>query len=418
MGVDVVYFDYWTRGIRHFSKIDVDVKACGLNSLLVHLGSQRGESLQKDQIISGVKCTDLVCYGNDLVTMLKAERPKVVLLLNNQTEDKIIIRACRTLGIKTVFLMHGVLTPQDKLDETAKLVDSAFGATDRMSRIPKYMRLFRQYLSAAIISRLRDALDYEIYLYFIRQALSPGGNLAGRWKYRDSCTDLALVYSEEDKQLFCSCFGYPEDRVKVVGNYNLDDLHAVHQSQFTSAYKVGSSKYCVYVENGFSDPKYTVTGWTEDLVADEVESLADICGEFGYKMILKLHPSSDYSTLVQRTSDCNNIDTVLHCDLGELIAGADFVVGQSSSVLMMAAAVQKPVVILDLPPLGLKITTYADRKMGVIVKSLPEFRTLLCEVHDGRSPFPGQLDVAEQFIGPFDGKASSRISSIVISLAL
>jgi len=417
MPVDVLYFDYWTRGIRHFTKIDIDVKACGLNSLLVHLGSQRGEPLQNDQIISGVKCIDLAFYDNDLVEMLMAERPKVVLLLNNQTEDKIIIRACRHFGIKTIFLMHGVLTPQDKLDETAKLVDSAFGVTDRMSRIPKYLRLFRQYLNAAILARLRDVLDYEIYLYFARQALSPGGNLAGRWKYRDSCADLALVYSEDDKQLFCSCFGYREDQINVVGNYNLDDMHAVHQRHLTSASKGGSSKYLVYVENGFSDPKYTVTGWTEDLVADEVEGLADICGEFGYKLILKLHPSSDYSTLVERATDHANIETVLHCDLAELIAGADFVVGQSSSVLMMAVAVRKPVVILDLPPLELKITTYADRKMGVLVKSLDEFRTVLCEAHDGRLSFSGQSEVAERFIGPFDGKASSRISDIVISLS-
>lgn len=417
MTVDVVYFDYWTRGIRHFTKIDVDVKASGLNSLLVHLGSQRGELLRSDQIISGIKCADLAFYGNELVKMLMAERPKVVLLLNNQTEDKIIIRACRHLGIKTVFLMHGVLTPQDKLDETAKLVDSAFGATDRISRIPKYLRLFRQYLRAAMLGHLNAVLDAEIYLYLARQALSPGGNLAGKWKYRDSCTDLALVYSEEDKQLFSSCFGYREDQIKVVGNYNLDDLHAVHQRHLTSVSKVGSRKYVVYVENGFSDPKYTVTGWTEYLVADEVESLADVCGEFGYKLILKLHPSSDYSTLVERVADHANIEAVLHCDLGELIAGADFVVGQSSSVLMMALAVRKPVIILDLPPLELKITTYADRKMGVLVKSLAEFRTLLREVQDGRLPFSGQSEVAERFIGPFDGKASRRISDIVISLA-
>jgi hypothetical protein len=313
--------------------------------------------------------------------------------------------------------MHGVLTPQDKLDETAELVDSAFGTADRVSRLPKYMRLFSQYLGAAMLGHLNTVFDPDIYLYFVRQAVSPGGNRAGRWKYRDSCADLALVYSEEDKQLFSSCFGYQDDHVTVVGNYNLDDLHAVHQRHSTSIPKSDSDKYIVYVENGFSNPKYTVAGWTEDLVADEVDGLAGICREFGYKLILKLHPSSDYSTLVERVADHANIETVLHCDLGELIAGADFVVGQSSSVLMMALAVRKPVVILDLPPLELKITTYADRKMGVMVKSLDEFRTLLCEVRDGRSPFAGQSEGAERFVGPFDGKASRRIADIVISLA-
>lgn len=417
MAVDVIYFDYWTRGIRHFAKIDVQVKTCGLNSLLVHLGSQRGEPLQKDQIVSGISCADLAYYGNDLVKMLRAERPKVVLLLNNQTEDKIIIRACRNLGIKTVFLMHGVLTPKDKLEETAMLVDSAFSAGDRINRIPKYLRLFRQYLSAASLGGLATVFDAEIYLYLIRQAISPGGNLAGKWRYRDSCADLALVYSEEDKQLFASCFGYREEHIQIVGNYNLDDLYATHQRHLASDSSGQSSKYLVYVENGFSDPKYTVTGWTEDLVADEVERVAAVCAEFGYKLILKLHPSSDYSTLVERVSDHAHIEAVLHCDLGELIAGAAFVVGQSSSVLMMALAVRKPVVILDLPPLDLKITTYADRKMGNVVKSLDEFRTLLQGVQLGALPFARQAEVAQRFIGPFDGQASQRISDIMVSLA-
>lgn len=416
MAVDVIYFDYWTRGIRHFIKIDNEVKEAGLRSLLVHLGSQRGEPLQIDRDISGIRCKDIALYGSDLVAMLNVERPKLVLLLNNQTEDKIIVRACRNLGIKTAYLMHGVLTPKDKLEETAQLVDSAFGATDRINRIPKYIRLFRQYMHAAKLGSLSAVFDFEIYLYFARQAFSPGGNLAGKWKYRDSCADLALVYSKEDRDLFCSCIGYHEDRIIIVGNYNLDDLYAVFKRQPSCDTALNLTKYVVYVENGFSDPKYTVSGWTESLVADEVESLANVCRQFSYKLVLKLHPSSDYSTLLDRVSDHENIDIIRHCDLGELIGGADLVVGQSSSVLMMALAARKPVVILDLAPLKLIITTYADRNMGVVVKSLAEFQKALSETKDGLSPCFVQTEAVERFIGPFDGNASKRISDIVISL--
>ena len=200
MSTDILYFDYWTRGVRHFSNVDLRLKASGLNTLLVHLGSQRGEALEENPIISGIRCVDLKSYGNNLVSMLLAERPKVVLLLNNQTEDKIIVRASRRLGIKTVFLMHGILTSCEKRHQGAQLVDSAFGLTARLVRIPKYIRLFLHYLSAAMLHGWQDVFDAEIYLYFIRQAISPGGNLVGKWTYIDSCADLALVYSEEDKE--------------------------------------------------------------------------------------------------------------------------------------------------------------------------------------------------------------------------
>lgn len=420
MTVDVMYFDYWTRGIRHFSKIDDFVRAAGLSSLLVHLGSQRGELAETDQIISGVKCADISFYDSNLVTMLQTEKPRVVLLLNNQTEDKIIIRACRNMGIKTVFLMHGVLSTKDHIDQGVKIIDSAFGISDRLNRLPKYVRLFRQYVRAAMTNDVADSLDHEIYLYLLRQAISPGGNLLGKWIYKDSCADFALVYSENDRVLFASKFGYSEDRVDVVGNYNLDDLYYVHELKSNTKETVASvsGNYIVYVENGFSDPKFTVSGWTEDLVADEVEGLASVCEDLGYQLILKLHPSSDYSTLVERVAQNKIIKTVLHCDLAELIVGSFCVLGQSSSVLMMALAVRKPVIILDIPPLDLKGTFYKDQNLGLVVKSIEEFREVLllqnCDRDFRLSCSSSSLD---SFIGVFDGKASQRIANNVISLA-
>ena len=109
MTTDVVYFDYWTRGIRHFSSIDPILKSHGYKTILMHTGSLRGEKVVSDQNISGINCLDLCFFDNNPVTMLLSLRPRVVLLLNNQTEDRIIVRACRNLGIKTVFLMHGTL---------------------------------------------------------------------------------------------------------------------------------------------------------------------------------------------------------------------------------------------------------------------------------------------------------------------
>ena len=417
MTVDVVYFDYWTRGIRHFVKIDQNIKARGLSSLLVHLGSQRGEPLQVNQELNGIQCADIARYDGSLMRMLKKERPKVVLLLNNQSEDKIIVRACRYLNIKTVFLMHGVLTPEDKLHETADLVDSAFSIKDRVRRIPKYIRLLLQYLEAALLGGMRNIFDREIYAYFARQAYSPGGNLAGKWKYRDSCADIALVYSEEDRNLFVSCFGYDTESILVVGNYNLDELFEKNLSYRDDVTLSGDArKNVVYIENGFADPKYTVRGWSEDLVADEVENISRVCADFGYKLKLKLHPSSDYSTLIERLSRNRNVEIIKHCDLAELIVQVDIVLGQSSSVLMMALAVGKPIFILDIHPLNLKITTYADRGFGEITSSLDKLRDLLSKRDDAYSASAcPDADKVGQFIGPFDGQSSNRISSVIMS---
>jgi CDP-glycerol glycerophosphotransferase (TagB/SpsB family) len=257
-------------------------------------------------------------------------------------------------------------------------------------------------------------VDIDIYLYFLRHAISPGGNMTGVWKYSDSCADLALVYSDEDRDLFSLCYGYQTDQIKVVGNYNLDDLYTLSAEKNQNTKVKDANKNVVYIENGFSDPKYPIPGWTEDLVADEVENLADVCADYEYKLIIKLHPSSDYSILLERLAKHKNIQVMLHCDLDRLIANADVVIGQSSSVLMMAIAAGKILGILDIPPLGLQITTFLDREMGMPIRCIEDFRAILNKTkHKSIKPLKPNK-IIDQFIGPFDGNATRRISETII----
>src|SRR6267154_19482 len=224
--LDVLFFDYWTRGIRHFSRIKEGLERKGLTSLLLHLGSTRGENVAREEVIDGVLCRDITFYGNSIVKALIEEKPKLVLLLNSQTEDKIIVRAARALGIKTVFLMHGVLAGGDDLNSVSALIDSAFGLKTKLKRIPKYARLYLQYLNAARLQSISSVCDSEIHLFFLRIMMSPGKTFTNVWRYTDSVANLAFVYSDDDKKLFVENNGYKPENIRVVGNYNLDMLYS------------------------------------------------------------------------------------------------------------------------------------------------------------------------------------------------
>lgn len=415
MSEKIIYFDYWTRGIRHFADIDKYLRRQNCETLLVHLGSQRGEPIQEPHEIQGIRARDIALYRGSLVTMLMRERPDIVLLLNNQTEDRILIRACRHLGIRTVYLMHGILTPKEALSDAQALVDSAFGVRERLRRGPRYMRLLVEYMRAATLQSLAGLLDREIYTYFMRQAISPGGNLLGAWKYRDSCADMALLYSEIDRELVVSCMGYEAKDTVIVGNYNLDTLMQRLLARQQPPAAASLERNVVYIENGFSDPKYPIPGWTEDLVADEVIGVANVCNELGYRLTLKLHPSSDYSVLPRRLEYHPGIDVIMHCDLAELIINSSVVCGQSSSMLMMALAARKPIAILSIPPLGLQISTFADRGLGLLVQSyeqLQEFMKSYDTLRD-RYPLPPYRDILH-FVGPLDGRATARIAEAIL----
>lgn len=415
---DIVYFDYWTRGIRHFAAIDGFIKRRMLSTLLVHMGSKRGEPIIENQVLNGIRTIDISAYADDLIRMLELERPKVVVLLNYQTEDRIIIRACRSLKISTVFLMHGILTPSRYINQGVDLVNSAFTFRDRVKRGPKYIRLFFQYIKAASLGGYAKAFDFELVMYFVRQMYSPGGNLLGKWSYRDRA-DFALVYSAHDKELFISSYGYDSEQVLVVGNYNLDALHekldAVARVRMEGE---RGDKNVVYIENGFSDPKYTVKGWSEHLVAEELRVVSGVCAAFGYRLILKLHPSSDYSTLLDELESETNIEIIHRCDLADLIASADLVLGQTSSVLMMALAAGKPLGILSIPPLGLSNTMFVDEDFGILIKSEAELAALFSSLETTGSPLKSSsaLQKNREFIGPFDGGATQRIADVILSL--
>jgi hypothetical protein len=415
MSQKVVYFDYWTRGIRHFAEIDKYLQREKCETLLVHLGSERGEPVQEPNVVQGIRARDISCYGGSLVTMLLRERPDIVLLLNLQTEDRILIRACRNLGIRTIYMPHGTLAPKEAVGDVQALVDSAFGLRERLRRGPRYMRLLLEYMRAASLESPTRILAPEIYTYFFRQAMSPGGNLMGIWKYRDSCANTALLYSETDRELVVSCMGYdPEDTV-IVGNYNLDGLMQQLLARRQPSGVSSTPRNVVYVENGFSDPKYTIPGWTEDRVADEVIGVAKVCNELGYLLKLKLHPSSDYSVLPRRVEHHPGIEVITQCDLAELITSSDVVLGQSSSVLMMALAARKPLVVLSIPPLDLRISTFAARGLGRLVEGYQQLRELMTS-YDAlreRYPLPPYDDILH-FAGPLDGRATERIAAAII----
>ena len=410
---DVVYFDYWTRGIRHFSSIDPHLRKAGYSTLLVHMGSLRGEPIVNDQVLSGIQCIDLCYFRNNLVNMLLLLRPKIVLLLNNQTEDRIIVRACKNLNIKTVFLMHGILSTTSNKESNASLTDSAFGIRARLKRIPKYYRLLQCYYQAAKLKSMRSFFFSDIILYFVRQFLSPGSNIFGKYSYSDGVADYALVYSQDDQRYFVEAFGWQLSRLIVVGNYNLDPLH-IHASRQPSL--VNGSNYVVYIENGFSDPKFPISGWSEEAVADEVITMAGILRLYGYSLVLKLHPSSDYHALPKLVSKYEFIKVIADCDLAELISSSTLVIGQSSTVLMMAIAVSKPIIIPDIFPLRLGSSIYADKGLGTVVKTFNDFSSYLESIPPKISSTCIESKAIESFVGPFDGKSTQRIASFLISL--
>jgi hypothetical protein len=409
---EVVFFDYWKRGTRHFAGINKALQDLGITSILVHLGSERGEVYLSDEVIDGIICRDISFYENDLIKMLCKIKPKVVILLNNQTQDKIITRVSRGLGIKTIYLMHGVLALNNNVDAVIKQMNSAFGFKERIYRLVKYSKLIIVYLKTLMYNRDGGLLCsiFEIIKYFFIQFYSPASNLFGKYYYLDSLTNECIVYSERDKDNFIRIYKYPPSRVKALGNYNLDNF--ISRSSLVNISP--RRKYLLYIENGFSDPKLTIDGWSESLVKDEIISLASIANKLEFDIYVKLHPSSDYCLLVNESVLPSNVK-VFNDNLDELIANSSGVIGQSSSVIVMAIAIKKPICILNLEPLKLLIKDYVDDGIGTLVNNICEFENWLISLKMGALVYENNYNI-NYYYGPLDGKSTDRIVSSLLKI--
>ena len=52
----ILYFDYWTVGIKNFKFFDQDLKDNGFTTKLRHLNSWRGINEPISQVIQGIDC--------------------------------------------------------------------------------------------------------------------------------------------------------------------------------------------------------------------------------------------------------------------------------------------------------------------------------------------------------------------------
>src|SRR5688572_28812269 len=110
-GPRVMLFDHWLGGLHAMRPLAARLREQGADVRLVHLESWRSPHVRPRQMIDGLPCFDISLYGNSLRHAINRERPDCVVMLNTTyTEERLINRLCRPRRIRTVYLMHGILS--------------------------------------------------------------------------------------------------------------------------------------------------------------------------------------------------------------------------------------------------------------------------------------------------------------------
>ncbi len=346
----IAYFDYWTKGIANFEILDAELRARGHQTLLLHFGSWRGPCAPEEQV-RGILCRDITYYKTHFIyEMLRRERPDVVISLNTTyLPDRAMVLACRTLGIKTVFMMHGNRIWDDAesdgqyMNSLEKSLNSKFR---KVLKAPKYLY---QVIPNYLYSLKRGAgLSWRtlpvIFQYIKNPARASYFPTDAAELFHDKC----LVYSNCEAKYYLQ-IGYPNAKIKVTGSPKHDPLlKRLRDKTFKSSRlpvalreKLERGERYVLILDEALPETLGFAGWTNEYRHDYIQSLSERFLKEKLFVVIKAHPTSNLKVLQQATNE--NVLLYQTEDLNDLIYFSELCVVHSSTTVANCVLIGKPI---------------------------------------------------------------------------
>ena len=402
-----------------------ELKKNGWNSLLVHRGSWEHEKGRpSSELIDGLNVRDFSFYNTRFVyNIIKREQPKAVLILTtNYLFDRAVILAARSLGVKSFFLMHGIRSVNKDAIKKQKSTTNNAVLSKRWLFINKYLfYLIPNYLYSGAINNWKFLLSSKTYSLLWKLFRKPHRYILFPPISNELHCDIALVWGNRYKQFFIEEYGYPRERVKVVGHPPLDEVFNLDQTYSNEnkpqhIINIYRKPYCVYLEDGAVEQ--TVNEWNHKARLEHLNEIGQICNQLGYCLVVKLHPLTNGNPIIKSFFTNLNVKIISKpIQLGELVMLSEFVIGQGSTTNDIAIALNKPLI---LPAWGLmkpKSLVTSKRQPSAILASSPE--DLIKIIQDINTYNARKQKSRNKYINEYitytDGKAVKRIVKYLIS---
>jgi hypothetical protein len=418
----IVFFDNWTKGIHNLLPIAEQLSMMGWQCLLVHYGSwgpERGRP--KEEVIGGLLCRDISFYGTRLLyNVIKSEAADVVLILNtNFIINRAIILAARSLGVRSCYLMHGILI-EDK-DDLKKEI-AATTASLRKKRWGRVWKFANYTIPNYLYSGFKSDSHYLFKLTAYRVLWKTFRYPETQVYYPDPSTelncDIALVWANIYVDFFNKTYGYPVSTIKVVGHPPLDRVFAIVKDppggEARHAYRdslglTGTKPFVVYLEGCFVEFGYK--GWTHEGRLAHLQEMVSLCKEAGRAVVIKLHPlTRDESGIEDAFRDDPLVRVVRHTDLPLLLYMADSVICHISTTVNIAVAYNRPVFV---PTWGISSDVsyyYVIKGVGIgcsspesMLEKMRNQSRIVAEMSEARRNY------MDKYISKYDGRSIDRI---------
>jgi len=330
----ILYFDNWDKGYRNFLRLDSKFKVRGFQTLLLHTTSLTEKIDNPEKQIEGLILRDISYYKTKcLKKIILEENPSAIILLNlSFILDRVIVRICQDLGICVFYLAHGRLITIDNMGD----VKAALGKGSLFSKIKK-KNIFSIYNYILGLKKIS-----EIGSFFKKIITRPTEFMTLPNHCKELDVTKSFVYYDTDYDLMTKEFGFPKNRVQVVGNPELDKFFNTEikdkETFCSEELNIKSNQYVAYIDDGLP----STFGWDNDKWFEFMAEINEILKTNSLHLVVKLHPRRKVKEL---KSFFTKNDITYHQDLDfkNYLYHSLFVISHYSSVIVYALILNKKV---------------------------------------------------------------------------
>lgn len=354
---------------------------------------------------------------------MKRERPDAVLILTtNYLFDRAVILAARGLGIKSYFLMHGIRAVGEKSVNYQKKTPIKTLYKKRWAYAIKFLLLtIPNYFLSGLKNNWKFLFRIEPYSILFKLFLKPHHYILFPPPSSEIHCDIALVWGKAYKEFFCEEYGYPENRIKVVGHPPLDSVfdllnHPPNEDEkklfFAQNNIPNQSPYCVYLEDG--SVEQGANGWTTESRIQHLEEIATLCNKAEKNLVIKLHPATLARPILEHFYDTKWVKIINNIDLNKLLYWAESAIGLGSTTNDIAIIMKKPLFLPGWGNCNMKSKAVIERQPSAILCPTPNIlsRALVDSLFEIE-----KSELREEYIRSFithtDGKSLQRIVDII-----
>lgn len=241
--------------------------------------------------------------------------------------ELLMLRIAKTIGIKTVFLEHGLYSKETAALPFGKLI-YRFGSTVR-----KNLFFLRKYFEFA---RLSGDFNREISVFW---------RCFRKKEYYLSKFDKALFFAEYGRTQIGDLFRYDEKDVDYIC-YPLAKTDAEYEEyKEISRQPLTMEKKATFIHQPFILDG--LAQWRYEDERDYFVGISNMLKEYGYNLSIQLHPRSDYATY-QRLFDGSGIELIMGMERSDF-KRYSLVLGHYSTALLYPIFFKIPVMLVDYP---------------------------------------------------------------------